>query len=1193
MSANQFGLSLLGGFKLTGSEGVVGLPSKKLVGLLAYLACTAPRPQRREKLTALLWGSHFEVQARQNLRQALFRLRKVLGGEALASDGDVVALNAAVVRCDVGQFEALLRDASPNALRAAADLYRGPLIDDLVIGEEGWNEWLAGERERLLQLALGALMRLGELELAAGRADEALKAGRRAITLNNMREDGHRLVVRALAATGRTAEALKHYEDLIVLLRQELNADPDASTRSLVSGLRRMSQPGRSPAIADTAKPDQAPPAGSPVEAPSIRLRGGAAGRVRLTGRDEEMAELRGLLSRAMAGQGQLILFAGEPGVGKTRLAEEVCAEAARRGALVLTGHCYETAGAPPYSPFAELLEQAARSAAAPMFREALGQDAGEVARICPELRKAFDDIPPGDDVPDPSRRYLFNAVRDVLERAAAQRPLVLLLDDLHWADEATLDLLRHATERLAETRLLVVGTHRNAEADIRGPFRDWWADVHRQRLGQQLVLRQLSEAGSVALIGEVAGRRVRPAVAASIYRATEGNAFFIEEMVRHLAEEGQLQGGEASAPEIAGFGVPEGVRLVVGKRLARLGTDAQAILTAAAVVGRPFTVELIVAMGGGSEEAVLNATDAAEAAGVLVGEAGALRFTHELIRQTLVAGLSHARRQRMNLRAARAMEQVFGKRMKDYAADVGHHMLAAGNLADPEETAHYLLIAGHRSRGGAAFDEALLHFKAGVEAAPPGPVRIRAKLLYACGLVHRSIGPPQAAEAALGGSIDIYERLGEPEAGVHVYTALAAHRHWRCDFDGAGVVLDRGLAAIGRRRDSARAELLIDRGCYHFLAGEFTQGDALLAEAEELTFDEPRTAGRFAIRRSLRAWCSAEWPDSVKLAHEACAATRTMGAIWALSEACGHLAISLLSQGRWAEVEAPLAEGEGLAFRIGHVWSQVPLLMSRAWLGLARPDAVDEFERCADQLARLTEGSDFGLSFARSRAWLGLAAWWRGRLEEAPAHFEAGVRAQLPALFTGEAWAALLLFRARTGDVTGAEALLAERPEFLRLPQAGSTCPLAAWDRISATAEALVVLGRLSEAAQFHATLEAYHGRGAVLRWLDGRLHQTVLAMTAAAAGRWDEADAGFAEALALAERLPHTIEQADTRRDWAGALLRRNGAGDGARALELLGEAAERYERLGMPSHLAAARGQIAALACPPRTTNALLAS
>jgi DNA-binding SARP family transcriptional activator len=199
----RFGLSLLGGFELTGPDGVVELPSKKLVGLLAYLACTAPKPQSREKLSALLWGSHFDAQAKQNLRQALFRLRKVLGEDALESDGEVVSLDTAAVVSDVSRFEALVREGSREALRTAADLYRGRLIDAITIGEEGWNEWLDGERERLLELALGALMGLGEQELAAGRAEQALKAGHRAIALNNMREDAHRLVVQALAATGR------------------------------------------------------------------------------------------------------------------------------------------------------------------------------------------------------------------------------------------------------------------------------------------------------------------------------------------------------------------------------------------------------------------------------------------------------------------------------------------------------------------------------------------------------------------------------------------------------------------------------------------------------------------------------------------------------------------------------------------------------------------------------------------------------------------------------------------------------------------------------------------------------------------------------------------------------------------------------------------------------------------------------
>jgi DNA-binding SARP family transcriptional activator len=256
----RFSLLLLGRLTLSGPDGVVDLPSNKLAGLLTYLACTSPRPQRRETLSTLLWGSHFELQAKQNLRQALFRLRKMLGHDALAGDGEIVSLNTAAIHCDVTRFEALLRDGSRDALSAAADLYRGRLVDDVSISEERWNEWLTAERERLLDLALGALVRLGEQELAVGGAEEALRAGERAIVLNSMREDAHRLVLRALATTGRKAEALTRYQDLVALLKRELNVEPDAATKSLAAELRsaqplpvkKIAEPG--PDLSDDAK---------------------------------------------------------------------------------------------------------------------------------------------------------------------------------------------------------------------------------------------------------------------------------------------------------------------------------------------------------------------------------------------------------------------------------------------------------------------------------------------------------------------------------------------------------------------------------------------------------------------------------------------------------------------------------------------------------------------------------------------------------------------------------------------------------------------------------------------------------------------------------------------------------------------------------------------------------------------------
>jgi DNA-binding SARP family transcriptional activator len=242
--SGKYSLALLGRFELTGPDGIVDMPGGKLAGLLAYLACTAPRPQSRDKLATLLWGSYFDTQAKQNLRQALARLRRILG-DSLETDAEAVWLRAAAIDCDVSRFEMLVRDGSRDALSAAADLYHGRLIDDITVREEVWSEWVAAERERLSDLAVGALVQLGEQELTAGRAEHALKAGRRAIAFNNLREDAHRLVIQALVATGRKAEALRHYQDITTLLKRELNTEPDRATRSLVVELRRTPEESR------------------------------------------------------------------------------------------------------------------------------------------------------------------------------------------------------------------------------------------------------------------------------------------------------------------------------------------------------------------------------------------------------------------------------------------------------------------------------------------------------------------------------------------------------------------------------------------------------------------------------------------------------------------------------------------------------------------------------------------------------------------------------------------------------------------------------------------------------------------------------------------------------------------------------------------------------------------------------------
>ena len=212
LSNAKFKLALLGGFELTGPNGVADLGTRKIAGLLAFLVCMAPKPQMREQLKDLLWGSHFDEQARQNLRQAISKLRRTLGDEALWSEGEKVCLAPGAVVCDLDRFEMLVRDGTRETLIEALQIYKGPLLAGVSIPEEAWVEWVTAQRQRVEGLAVDAMVKLGDRELELGDHELALAAGKQALAINNLREDAHRLVLRALAASGRRPDALKHYE---------------------------------------------------------------------------------------------------------------------------------------------------------------------------------------------------------------------------------------------------------------------------------------------------------------------------------------------------------------------------------------------------------------------------------------------------------------------------------------------------------------------------------------------------------------------------------------------------------------------------------------------------------------------------------------------------------------------------------------------------------------------------------------------------------------------------------------------------------------------------------------------------------------------------------------------------------------------------------------------------------------------
>ena len=487
----------------------------------------------------------------------------------------------------------------------------------------------------------------------------------------------------------------------------------------------------------------------TPVPQTAQAAPGPAEGRTPFVGRESERAEARRLLERAVSGYGGVLLLGGEPGVGKTRLAEEVLAEGRQRGCLALTGRCYETEGTPPFIPWVEIVERSASIVPKAAFREALGDAAPEVAKLVPELRQIFPDIPqPTELAPEQQQRYLFSNFVSFVERGTQVTPQVLLIDDLHWADDSTLLLLQQVALRVSQMPLLIVGTYRDVDLDAARPFAKMLESLTRQRLAHKIALRCLPEAGVSDMLRALSGYVPAAHLVAAIFRETEGNPFFVEEVFQHLAEEGRLFDAEErwrADLRVEDLDVPESIRLVISRRVERLSPSARQVLTPAAVIGRSFDLTLLEALGDADGDTLLTALEEAEGAKLIrtVSSRREVRweFAHGLIRHTLENGLSLVRRRRAHLRVAEAMERVFGAHVERHASDVAHHLYQAGTAADPEKTARFLTLAGDQALDARAFDEALRQFNDALSIRDEEDQRQTADLRYRKGRALLSLG--------------------------------------------------------------------------------------------------------------------------------------------------------------------------------------------------------------------------------------------------------------------------------------------------------------------------------------------------------------------------------------------------------------------------------------------------------------------
>src|SRR5512133_3659462 len=465
-------------------------------------------------------------------------------------------------------------------------------------------------------------------------------------------------------------------------------------------------------------------------------------------GRDAERARLRRLGDDTLIGHGRLALVAGEPGVGKSRLVAEIGDVAQARGMRQLTGHCAEMSGAPPYLPYVEISEPAINSPRSSLeLWKALGDVAAEIARIAPALRRAFPNIPPPVELPaELARRYVWNSFGSFIGRAAQGQPLLLVLEDLHWADESTVLLTEYLAPLLPEMPVLVLGTCRDIEVDLQHPLARVVGQLEHRRLVERVNVHRLSFDGVHALVRALAGQPVPEQLVRVIDGETEGNPFFVEEVYLHLVESGVLldeQGRVRADLQLGELSVPASIRLVLGQRLDRLAAATREVLVAAAVTGRGFAPELVGEVAGASEDRLVDAFDEAERARLITpGRVpGELMFSHELIRQTLLSGVSAVKRERLHLQTAQAFSRRYSEDLDAHAGDLAYHLSRAGRSADRASLVRYLTIAGDRAFDAAAFDDAVGDFEHALSLISSADQLGRAQLLERLAMALRSVG--------------------------------------------------------------------------------------------------------------------------------------------------------------------------------------------------------------------------------------------------------------------------------------------------------------------------------------------------------------------------------------------------------------------------------------------------------------------
>ncbi len=501
-------------------------------------------------------------------------------------------------------------------------------------------------------------------------------------------------------------------------------------------------------------------------------------------GRQAELAELNAALEDVLSGRDRLVMLMGEPGIGKTRIALELATCARLRGAQVLWGRCYESMGTPPYWPWAQAIRSYVREHRPEQLRSEMGAGAADIAEIVPDLRESMPDLRPPPALGDPqqARLRLFDSISAFLKGAAQTQPLVLILDNLHWADRPSLLLLEFLVQELSGARLLVVGTYRDIELSREHPLSQTLGELTKEPHLRRIPLRGLAQEEVSNLTELVSGITPPQELVEAIHQQTEGNPLFVTEAVRLLLQEGELSDERVSSPRqdtTQGWTIriPEGVREAIGRRLTRLSDDCNRVLTVTSVIGRVFGLDQVEQLIPElSQDRLLELLEEALGARIIeeVPDAvGRYQFAHVLIQNTLSGQMSAVRRARLHGDIGEALEELYSADVESHATELAYHFAEAVTVTSPGRLVRYSFLAGEQALATYAYEEAMAHFQRAVAAKEGQPLDAEtAALLFGLGRAQVSTldwHQMQESMANLSHAFDYFAETGDVDRAVAV----------------------------------------------------------------------------------------------------------------------------------------------------------------------------------------------------------------------------------------------------------------------------------------------------------------------------------------------------------------------------------------------------------------------------------------